>query len=99
MPAADLQAEQRVVEHRALGRIRGGRPGQQRSGPGVAQVQARVAAYLAEVVVVRLGNVQVQVLAQQGQQLRRAFRLYLGLERVPRASANLDWPNGAGNPA
>ena len=82
MPAADLQAEQRVVEQRPGARVRRGCPGEQAPGPGVPQFQAGVAADLAEVVVVRLRDRQAQVLAQQPEQLGGAVGLHLGLERV-----------------
>jgi len=80
--AADLQPQQRVVEHGAGGGVADGRLGQELPCPGVAQVRAGVAANVVQVVVVGLGYGQVEVLAEQREDLRAAVGLELGLERV-----------------
>ena len=68
-------------------------------GPGVAQVQAGVAAHLAEIVVVRFGDGEVQVLAQQRQQLRSPVGLDLGLERVAPGEGEPGLAERRGEPA
>jgi hypothetical protein len=80
VPAAHGQAEQRMIEHGAVA----GRLGasQFRPGPGVPQVLTVVAAHVADVLVVRLIDGQVQFLAEQRKELGGAVGLQLSLERV-----------------
>src|SRR5450756_550139 len=78
--AADREAEQRVVEHRAGRRVGGC---QQLPRPAMPDQGGLVAADVVQVVVVRLLHVETEVLAKQGEQLRGAALLDLRLERVP----------------
>src|SRR5450756_1556374 len=78
--AADREAEQRVVEHRAGRRVGGC---QQLPRPAMPDQGGLVAADDVQVVVVRLLHVETEVLAKQGEQLRGAALLDLRLERVP----------------
>jgi hypothetical protein len=86
-----------MIEHRSVvTSVPGG--SKQVPCPGVPQLGAGAAADLGEIVVVRLGDRQVQLLTEQGEELRRPSALSWASKALPRARANLDCPNGAGNP-
>jgi len=79
VPAADAQPEQRVVEQRPGAVILAGEP---LPGADVAQLERRVAADVTQVRVADLADVEPEVVAEQGEQLRGAVVLDLRLELV-----------------